>query len=67
LPRWDVSAIGTGGPFIVLKSFATSLKQTGLAVLTLSHIGQFGRAVLAMQGTAHAASLSVFFVGKGSF
>ena len=68
-PRWEWSpngGHGTGGQYITFKAFATSIKATGLSVMTLNSFGLWGRLAYALAGTAPDAKFQVWFVGKSA-
>lgn len=68
-PRWEGSPNGafgaTSGNYLTLRAYATSLRATGLAILTLPIIGSWGRISWAIGG-ATPIRFGCWFVGKGS-
>lgn len=68
-PRWEGSPNGafgaTSGNYVTLRAYATSLRATGLAVLTLPVIGQWGRIAWSVGG-ATGIKFACWFVGRGS-
>ncbi len=67
-PTWQVSADATGarsGRYVSLKAFATSLRATGLAVLTLPFIGRWCRVGLTFGGTTPSSKLTAWGILKG--
>lgn len=70
-PSWSLSynaTSPTSGRYVVLRAFATSLRATGLSVLTLppAFIGKWCRVSLSLGGTGPSAKLGAWFIGKGS-
>lgn len=69
-PRWEGSPngnVGTAGYYLPLRAFATSIRATGLAMMTLPAFGKWGRVAYTVGGTSAAIKFSGWFVGKGMY
>lgn len=68
-PRWQISPNGshgsTAGNYLTLRTFATSIRATGISMMTLNFLGRYGRVAYAIAGTAGAVKFEVWLIGKG--
>jgi len=70
-PRLEVSPngnLGTGGQYVTIRAFATSIKATGLSVMTLpALVGKYARVRYTLGGTAHQAKFQVWGSFQGRY
>jgi hypothetical protein len=68
-PRFEVSPngnLGTGGRYTLLRAFATSIKATGLSILTLPNLAMpWARVRYTLGGTAHSLKFQVWGTFRG--
>jgi hypothetical protein len=65
-PRWEAAPgadTATAGPFAPFRSMGTFL-ATGIAVVSLCHLGAWGRPAFTVGGTSAAIRVQSWFVGK---